>query len=195
MKYNLLIYPISYKKNYPHPYSNGSIKRGKKGKCFLSVPVIHDPSNLPQVSSSYPIHTSLLSEDHSRILRPPNNRQAQGHYVTGEQCIHIQANMITHCLKNNYIKLLIHYTLKTLLLSTQACCRDNPRILRPPNNRQAQGHYATGEQCIHIQANMITHCLRNNYIKLLIHYTLKTSLRRFPYGCNLNILICTFIVA
>ena len=83
-------------------------------KCFLSVPVIHDPSNLPHVSSSIPIHTSLLSTDHPRILRPPNNRQAQGHYVTDEQCIHIPANMITHCQRNNYIKLLIHYTLKTL---------------------------------------------------------------------------------
>ena len=79
-------------------------------KCFLSVPVIHDPSNLPHVSSSIPIHTSLLSTDHPRILRPPNNRQAQGHYVTDEQYIHIPANMITHCLRNNYIKLLIHYT-------------------------------------------------------------------------------------
>ena len=39
-------------------------------KCFLSVPVIDDPSNLPHVSSSYPIHTSLLSSDHPRILRP-----------------------------------------------------------------------------------------------------------------------------
>ena len=103
-------------------------------KCFLSVPVIHDPSNLPHVSSSIPIHTSLLSTDH-------------------------------------------------------------PRILRPPNNRQAQGHYVTDEQYIHIPANMITHCLRNNYIKLLIHYTLKTLLRRFPCGCNLNIVICNFIVA
>ena len=27
--------------------------------------------------------------DHRRILRPPNNRQAQGHYVTDEQYIHI----------------------------------------------------------------------------------------------------------
>ena len=65
-------------------------------KCFLSVPVIHDLSNLPHVSSSIPIHTSLLSADHPRILRPPNNRQAQGHYVTDEQCIHIPANMTTH---------------------------------------------------------------------------------------------------
>ena len=31
----------------------------------------------------------MLSADHWRILRPPNNRQAQGHYVTDEQCIHI----------------------------------------------------------------------------------------------------------
>ena len=30
----------------------------------MSVPVIHDPSNLPHVSSGYPIHTCLLSEDH-----------------------------------------------------------------------------------------------------------------------------------
>ena len=33
---------------------------------------------------------------------------------------------------------------------------------------------------------MITHCLRDNYIKLLIHYTLKSLLRRYPCGCNLN---------
>ena len=43
-------------------------------KCFLSVPVIHDPPNLPHVSFSYPIHTSLLSEDYPRISRPPNNQ-------------------------------------------------------------------------------------------------------------------------
>ena len=34
LKYNLLIYPISYNKNYPHPYSNGSIKRKKYMKMF-----------------------------------------------------------------------------------------------------------------------------------------------------------------
>ena len=44
-------------------------------KCFLSVPVIHVPSNLPHVSSSIPIHTSLLSADHPRILRSSNNSQ------------------------------------------------------------------------------------------------------------------------
>ena len=48
LKYNVLIYPISYKKNYPDPYSNGSIKKEKNiWKCFISVPVIHEPSNLP----------------------------------------------------------------------------------------------------------------------------------------------------
>ena len=31
----------------------------------------------------------MLSADHRGILRPPNNRQAQGHYVRDEQCIHI----------------------------------------------------------------------------------------------------------
>ena len=31
----------------------------------------------------------MLSADHRRILRPPNNRLAQGHYLTDEQCIHI----------------------------------------------------------------------------------------------------------
>ena len=31
----------------------------------------------------------MLSADHRRILRRPNNRQTQGHYVTDEQCIHI----------------------------------------------------------------------------------------------------------
>ena len=56
----------------------------RKGKCFLSDPVIHEPPNLPYVSTRYPIHTSLLSADHPRISRPPNNRQAQGHYVTDE---------------------------------------------------------------------------------------------------------------
>ena len=63
--------------------------------------------------------------------------------------------------------------------------KQQPRIVQPPNNRQAQGHYVTDEQCIHIPANMITHCLRNIHFKLLIHYTLKTLLRRFPCGCNL----------
>ena len=118
-----------------HPYSNMEACEGKNiWKCFLFVSVTHDPSDRPHISSSYPIHTSLLSMDHSRILRPPNNKRAQRHYVTDEQCIHIPANMITHCLRNNYIKLLIHYTLKTLL-------------------------------------------------------------QRFSCGCNLNIVICNFIVA
>ena len=31
----------------------------------------------------------MLSADHRRILRQPNNRQAQGHYMTDEQYIHI----------------------------------------------------------------------------------------------------------
>ena len=31
----------------------------------------------------------MLSADHRRILRPSNNRQAQGHYATDEYCIHI----------------------------------------------------------------------------------------------------------
>ena len=31
----------------------------------------------------------MLSADHRHILRPPNNRQAKGHYVTDEQYIHI----------------------------------------------------------------------------------------------------------
>ena len=31
----------------------------------------------------------MLSADHRRILRPPNNRKAKGHYVTDERCIHI----------------------------------------------------------------------------------------------------------
>ena len=39
------------------------------------------------------------------MLRPPNNRQAQGHHVTDEQCIHIPANMFTHCMRNNEMKL------------------------------------------------------------------------------------------
>ena len=69
----------------------------------------------PADSPSYPIHTCRLSADHPRIIRPPNNRQAQGHYVTDEQCIHTPANMIIHCLRNNYTMLPIHYTLKTLL--------------------------------------------------------------------------------
>ena len=31
----------------------------------------------------------MLSADHRHILGPPNNRQAQRHYVRDEQCIHI----------------------------------------------------------------------------------------------------------
>ena len=31
----------------------------------------------------------MLSADHRRILRPPKNRQAEGHYMTDEQYIHI----------------------------------------------------------------------------------------------------------
>ena len=38
LRYNLLTYPISYKKNYPHPYSNGSMKRKKYAKMFPFCP-------------------------------------------------------------------------------------------------------------------------------------------------------------
>ena len=36
----------------------------------------------------------MLSADHRRILRLPNNRLAQGHYVTDEQCIHIVISIL-----------------------------------------------------------------------------------------------------
>ena len=36
----------------------------------------------------------MSSVDHRRILRPPNNRQAQGHYVTDEQCIPIVISIL-----------------------------------------------------------------------------------------------------
>ena len=36
----------------------------------------------------------MLSADHRRILRPPNNRLGQGHYVTDEQCIHIVISIL-----------------------------------------------------------------------------------------------------
>ena len=89
----------------------------------------------------------------------------------------------------------VYVCVEDIPIHTSLLLADHPRILRPLKNRQAQGHYVTDEQCIHIPANMITHCLRNNYINLLIRYTLKTLLRRFPCGCNLNIVICNFIVA
>ena len=91
-------------------------------KMFLSDPVIRNPSNLPHVSSGCPIHTCLLSADHPRILRQMNNRQAQRHYGTHEQCIHTPANM---CLGNNYITLFIHYTLKSLLQRSPCGCNIN----------------------------------------------------------------------
>ena len=36
----------------------------------------------------------MLSADHRRILRSPNNRLAEGHYVTDEQCIHIVISIL-----------------------------------------------------------------------------------------------------
>ena len=39
----------------------------------------------------------MLSTDHRRILRPPNNRQAQGHYVADEQCILIVILIVFLC--------------------------------------------------------------------------------------------------
>ena len=42
------------------------------------------------------------------------------------------------------------------------------------------------------QGDQVLYCLRNNYTMLLIHYTQKTLLRRFTYGCNLNIAIYIF---
>ena len=66
-------------------------------------------------------------------------------------------------------------------------------IYPPPNNRKSQRHYVTDEQCIHTPANMMTHCLRNNYLTLLIRYTLNTLLRRFP--CGYKQVINIFIIA
>ena len=62
-------------------------KKEKICEHFFFLSPLHDPSNLPHVSSSYPLHTSLFPTDHPLILLPPNNMQAQGHYVTDEQCI------------------------------------------------------------------------------------------------------------
>ena len=70
----------------PHHYSNGNMIKKENMKMFSFWPRI--PSSLPHVTSGYPIHTCLLSADHPRILRPPDNRQDQGPYVTAEQCIH-----------------------------------------------------------------------------------------------------------
>ena len=39
----------------------------------------------------------MLSADHRRILRPSNNRQSKGHYVTDEQCIHIGILILFLC--------------------------------------------------------------------------------------------------
>ena len=39
----------------------------------------------------------MLSADHRRILRPSNNRQVQGLYVTDEQCIHIGILILILC--------------------------------------------------------------------------------------------------
>ena len=69
--FNLLV----IRKITPIPIVMETWKGKNIRKSFLSVPVIHDPSNLPHVSSSIPIHTGLLSADHPRILRPPNNSQ------------------------------------------------------------------------------------------------------------------------
>ena len=61
--------------NYPHPYGNGRINRKKK----------------------YEKGIRMLSADHRRLLRPPNNMHAQGHYMTGEQCIHIVILILFLC--------------------------------------------------------------------------------------------------
>ena len=42
-----------------------------------------------------------------------------------------------------------------------------PRLLGQKGNIfHTQGHYVTCEQSIHAQANMLIHCLTNNYIKI-----------------------------
>ena len=78
---------------------------------------------LPHVSTRSPILPCLLSADHPRIQRPPNNRQDQGHYVTDEQCIHTPANMIIRCLGNNKHLSIIRHTVSTLL-RTLPCDRN-----------------------------------------------------------------------
>ena len=86
-----------------------------------------------------------------------------------------------------------YHLLAPAILSTLLSA-GHPRVLPPPNNRQSQGHCVTDEQCIHTSANMITPCLGNNYITLVIHYTLKTLLQRFPCGCNINTVIYKFSI-
>ena len=99
------------RKMTPIPIVMEAWKRKKKWKCFLSVPVIHDPSNLPHVSSSYLIHTSLLSADHTRILR--HGQQASPQTLRDRLTMYLHTGQYDHTLKND-IMLLIFYTLKTL---------------------------------------------------------------------------------
>ena len=98
--------------------------KGKKGKCFLSVPrnpwekkenvsflppVIHEPSNIP--------HTQTCCRRTTPVY------YGRRHYVTDEQCNHTPANMIIHCRGNNYTMVLVNYILKTFLRRFPCGCK------------------------------------------------------------------------
>ena len=56
-------------------------------------------------------------------------------------------------------------------------------------------HYVTDEQCIDTSANMIIHCSRNNKSLSIVRHNPITLLRRFPCGCNFNIVIYILVIA
>ena len=80
-----------------------------------------------------------------------------------------------------------YHILAPTILSTLPCCRRaTPVYYGSRTTGKRKDHYVTDEQCIHTPANMIIHCPANNYTMLLVNYTLKTFLRRFPCGCKLK---------
>ena len=98
-----------YKKHYPNPCSNRKMNQNV-WKCVLSGPVIHDPSNLPYVSTCYIIYACSLLAAHPPPYHGCQTTGKPKQIVTDEQCIHKPANMIIYCLRNNYTLL---YTLNT----------------------------------------------------------------------------------
>ena len=86
-----------------------------------------------------------------------------------------------------------YHMLAPAILSTLACSRRTT-----PNNTVAEQQATVRtlrdrRTLYHTPANMIIRCLTNNYITLLVHFTLESLLRRFACGYNLNTVIYLFI--
>ena len=79
-----------------------------------------------------------------------------------------------------------YHMLAPAILSTLPCYRRTTPYITAAEQQASPRTLRDKQQRIHTPANMIIDCLGNNCTMLLVNYTLKTFLRRFPCGCKLK---------